>query len=97
MRKPMTKYWIFDEHSGQVHGPYWITRLKTMHGFGPNTKLAPQGATKPKDWKKARDIPEFQEEFGWEASTFTLPEGELPEGSPEERTPTPKPGENPKP
>ena len=60
MRKPMTKYWVFDELSGRVHGPYWLTRISAMRNFGPDMKVAPHGATKPDDWKKLKDIPEFQ-------------------------------------
>ncbi|MCX5788806.1 MAG: hypothetical protein NTX64_09930 [Elusimicrobia bacterium] len=96
MRKPMTKYWIFDEHSGQVHGPYWIAQLKTMQGFGPDTKLAVRGSSKPGDWKKARDIEEFQKAFDWAPSSISAAD-EFAAPFPGEPGYVPKPGEKPKP
>ena len=76
------RYWVFDERTQQVLGPYFISRFRTLYGFGPESKVAPSGAKSKKDWLKAKDVPELQ----------PILEG-LPK--PPEPGPTPEPGEEP--
>ena len=56
-------YWVFDKRTKQVLGPYLVTRLKSLHYFGPDTKVAPEGSVKKSDWKKASEYPELADLF----------------------------------
>ena len=55
------RYWLFDEASKSVLGPHLARMLMLQRGFGPESKVAPEGAKGPKDWKPAKDIPELKE------------------------------------
>ena len=48
------RYWLYDKASKQVLGPYIIARLTTLPGFGPESKVAPDGARKRSEWKPAK-------------------------------------------
>lgn len=53
------RYWIYDEEKKAVLGPHLLLTLRKLPGFGPETKVAPEGARAPKDWKRAKEFPEL--------------------------------------
>ncbi|MEK7857717.1 MAG: hypothetical protein AAB320_01125 [Elusimicrobiota bacterium] len=46
------KYWIFD--GKQAQGPYAVEQLKAVPGFGPETVVAPEGASSTDQWRAAK-------------------------------------------
>ncbi|MFI5361761.1 MAG: hypothetical protein ACHQ49_07305 [Elusimicrobiota bacterium] len=54
------RYWIFDERTKRVLGPHLAMVLSKQPGFGPETKVAPEGARGPNDWKRAEEIEELK-------------------------------------
>lgn len=46
------KYWIFD--GKQAQGPYAVEQLKAVPGFGPETVVAPEGASSADQWRAAK-------------------------------------------
>jgi hypothetical protein len=57
------RYWIYDERTKTVGGPHLVKLLPKQPGFGPETKVAPQGARGPNDWKPAKDVDELKALF----------------------------------
>lgn len=57
------RYWFFDEKSRRATGPHLDMVLIKQPGFGPESKIAPEGARKSHEWKPAKDFPEFQALF----------------------------------
>ncbi|MFA5138156.1 MAG: hypothetical protein WC728_02900 [Elusimicrobiota bacterium] len=53
------RYWLYDKANKRVLGPYIIARLSTLPGFGPESKVAPEGARKRSEWKPAKEFPEL--------------------------------------
>ena len=53
------RYWFYDETSKRATGPHLDITLVKQPGFGPDSKVAPEGAKKSHDWKLAKDIPEL--------------------------------------
>ncbi|MBI5596445.1 MAG: hypothetical protein HY928_10190 [Elusimicrobia bacterium] len=52
------RFWIFDKRTKRILGPYSLERLKAMPGLlAPETKVAPEGASRSQDWRKAKDVP----------------------------------------
>lgn len=106
MRKPMGKWYVFDDYGQQVHGPYFIQKVVELPAFGPDLKLAPQGSTRPGDWRKAKDIPDFQKALAdrglwssppveqWTQSFEDIPEserGDVAAPKPAQGAPAPAP------
>ena len=60
------RYWIYDELKKSVGGPHLTMLLLKQPGFGPETKVAPEGSRGPKDWKLAKDVDELK-------ALFTVP------------------------
>jgi hypothetical protein len=54
------RYWLYDEDSKSVRGPHLAPVLPKQRGFGPESKVAPEGARGPADWKAAKDVPELK-------------------------------------
>lgn len=54
------RYWLYDEGSKTVLGPHLARMLTMQRGFGPESKVAPEGARGPGDWKAAKDVPELK-------------------------------------
>lgn len=54
------RYWVLDERTRKVHGPYLVLSLPGMKGFGPEMKVAPEGARGPEDWKRVKDVDELK-------------------------------------
>lgn len=55
------RFWIYDKRSKKILGPYTLERLKSMPGLlSPDTKVAPEGASRTADWRKAKDVPVLQ-------------------------------------
>ena len=54
------RYWIFDERTKTVRGPHLAALLPKQPGFGPESKVAPEGARGPTDWKLAKDVDELK-------------------------------------
>jgi hypothetical protein len=54
------RYWVFDERTRKVHGPHIAMTLPEQLGFGPESKVAPEGARGAKDWKRAKDVDELK-------------------------------------
>ena len=54
------RYWIFDERTKRAMGPHLAQLLPKHPGFGPESKVAPEGT---KDWKRAQDIDELKPLF----------------------------------
>lgn len=46
------KYWIYD--GKQAQGPYAVEQLKAVPGFGPETVVAPEGASSTDQWRAAK-------------------------------------------
>jgi hypothetical protein len=57
------RYWLYDERTKSVLGPHLVMLLPKQPGFGPESKVAPQGARGSKDWKRAKDVEELKELF----------------------------------
>ena len=57
------RYWIYDERTKSVLGPHLAHLLSRQPGFGPESKVAPDGARSAKDWKKAKDVDELKAFF----------------------------------
>jgi len=53
------RFWVYDEAKKAVLGPHLLLTLRKLPGFGPETKVAPEGARAPKDWKRAKEFPEL--------------------------------------
>lgn len=52
------RFWVWDRRTKRVLGPYSLERFKAMPGLlGPETKVAPEGATDAKAWRQAKDVP----------------------------------------
>lgn len=52
------RFWIFDKRTKRILGPYSLERLKSMPGLlSPETKVAPEGASRAQDWRKVKDVP----------------------------------------
>ncbi|MBI3297668.1 MAG: DUF4339 domain-containing protein [Elusimicrobia bacterium] len=52
------RFWIYDKRAKKILGPYTVERLKAMPGLlTPDTKVAPEGASRTVDWRKAKDVP----------------------------------------
>ena len=54
------RYWLYDEGSKTVLGPHLARMLPMQRGFGPESKVAPEGSRGPGDWKPAKDVPELK-------------------------------------
>ncbi|MFA6093434.1 MAG: hypothetical protein WCU88_06325 [Elusimicrobiota bacterium] len=54
------RYYVYDRGTKRVMGPYPLPRLKTLPGFGPEIRVAPEGSTKSSDWKPAKEFAELQ-------------------------------------
>jgi hypothetical protein len=54
------RYWTFDERTKSARGPHLIMVLPKQPGFGPESKVAPEGARGPTDWKPAKDVDELK-------------------------------------
>jgi hypothetical protein len=78
------RYWIYDERTKTVGGPHLAKLLPKQPGFGPETKVAPQGARGPNEWKLAKDVDElkalFLEAPAPPASPPASPPAEKPKG-----------------
>ncbi len=70
------RYWIFDERTKSVRGPHLLMSLPKQPGFGPETKVAPEGARGAKEWKMAKDVDELKILFPAPAA----PPAEKPKG-----------------
>jgi len=57
------RYWLYDERTKSVLGPHLVMLLPKQAGFGPESKVAPQGARGPQDWKAAKDVDELKPLF----------------------------------
>jgi hypothetical protein len=57
------RYWIFDERTRSVLGPHLAKLLPRQKGFGPESKVAPEGARGAGDWKRAKDVDELKAFF----------------------------------
>jgi hypothetical protein len=57
------RYWLYDEVSKTVLGPHLALVLPKQRGFGPESKVAPEGARGPKDWKPAKEVEELKPLF----------------------------------
>ncbi len=57
------RYWVYDERSKKVLGPHLLITLVKVPGFGPETKVAPEGARRASEWKRAKEIAELAELF----------------------------------
>lgn len=55
------RYWVYDKEGKRVLGPYFASRLKGIPGFGPETKVAPEGSSSREDWRPAIQVPELKE------------------------------------
>lgn len=52
------RFWIYDKRTKRILGPYSLERLKSMPGLlSAETKVAPEGASRSQDWRKAKDVP----------------------------------------
>ncbi|HEX4048751.1 MAG TPA: hypothetical protein VH309_12990 [Elusimicrobiota bacterium] len=54
------RYWLYDDATKRVRGPHLLHLLPKQPGFGPESKVAPEGARGAGDWKKAKDVPELK-------------------------------------
>ena len=54
------RYWLYDERTKSVLGPHLTMLLPKQPGFGPESKVAPEGARAPGDWKRAKDVDELK-------------------------------------
>jgi hypothetical protein len=54
------RYWIFDERTKRILGPHLAKLLPKQAGFGPESRVAPEGARAPTDWKRAKDVEELK-------------------------------------
>lgn len=57
------RYWLYDERTKSVLGPHLAMVLPKQSGFGPESKVAPDGARGSKDWKAAKDVDELKSLF----------------------------------
>jgi hypothetical protein len=57
------RYWLFDERTKRAMGPHLVMTLAHQPGFGPEAKVAPEGARLAGEWKLAKDVPELQSLF----------------------------------
>ena len=58
------RFWVFDRRSKKALGPYSMERLRAMPGLvSPDTKVAPEGASKAADWRRAKDFPQIKAIF----------------------------------
>ncbi len=53
------RFWVYDEARKAVMGPHLLMTLRKLPGFGPETKVALEGAHSTKDWKRAKEFPEL--------------------------------------
>ncbi|MFI5348509.1 MAG: hypothetical protein ACHQ2Z_03110 [Elusimicrobiota bacterium] len=70
------RYWLFDERTKRALGPHLALLLPKQPGFGPESKVAPEGARAPGDWRKAKDVDELKVLF----TTPAAPPAEKPKG-----------------
>lgn len=54
------RYWLFDERAKRATGPFLDATLSRQPGFGPESKVAPEGARKAGEWRPAKEIPELK-------------------------------------
>lgn len=54
------RYWFFDERTKRATGPHLDMVLARQPGFGPESKVAPEGARGAADWRPAKDLPELK-------------------------------------
>lgn len=57
------RYWLYDEAAKKILGPHLLKLLPKQKGFGPESRVAPQGARGPGDWKRAKDVEELKTLF----------------------------------
>ena len=76
------RYWIYDERTKTVFGPHLVMALSQQPGFGPETKVAPEGAKGALDWKRAKDVEELKGIFSTPAAPAAPaePKGEKTKG-----------------
>lgn len=53
------RYWFYDEKAKRATGPHLDITLAKQTGFGPDAKVAPEGARQAHEWKPAKDVPEL--------------------------------------
>lgn len=52
------RFWVFDKRTKKILGPYSLERFKAMPGLLTlDTKVAPEGSSRPQDWRKVKDVP----------------------------------------
>jgi hypothetical protein len=54
------RYWIYDEAGKRALGPHLVELLPKQPGFGPESRVAPAGARRAGDWKRAKDVDELK-------------------------------------
>ena len=57
------RYWLYDERTKRVLGPHLAKLLPKQAGFGPDSKVAPEGARGAAEWKRAKDVDELKALF----------------------------------
>lgn len=57
------RYWLYDKRTNKALGPHLAIRLRSIPGFGPESKVAPAGAVGSKDWKLAKEFEELKAFF----------------------------------
>lgn len=68
------RYWVYDEKKKSVGGPHLKMLLLKLPGFGPESKVALEGARGPNDWKRAKDVEELKSLFPEPAAAPPPPE-----------------------
>lgn len=57
------RYWYFDERFKKATGPHLDVVLARQPGFGPESKVAPEGGGAAAAWRPAKDFPELKSFF----------------------------------
>ena len=53
------RYWVYSVDEKKPVGPYEVSQLSSIKGFGPDMMLCPEGAMGPDAWKPAKSFPEI--------------------------------------